>query len=243
MAGKRVFICAAQEDSAYREELIAALDAWEAPHTQLDVAPEPITTLPALTERAIRDCQVFLRLCTTNTKRSSVVTLATSDFLQPLKADRRRGRRQRRKLVNLILDPAYPLDDEERKTLYILTEGKARALWLEELATPVGVATLTQRVSRRALLGMGVGATLTLVSAGVAGALLYQQLQEPLPVSYKISGNPRVIFRLSDSPADSLGYARVMLDGPTIYAQPDLAPTDAQSEADSSVYILSANCA
>src|SRR5258708_40187940 len=28
---------------------------------------------------------------------------------------------------NLILDPAYPLDDEERKTIYILREGKARA--------------------------------------------------------------------------------------------------------------------
>jgi outer membrane protein assembly factor BamB len=242
MAGKRVFICAAPEDDGHREVIIAALDAWQAPHSELGVVPDGISSLPPAVERTIRDCQVFLRLCTTNTRGSGAVNLATQSFLQLLRADRQRGRRQRRRLVNLILDPSYPLDDEERKTLYITTEGKARALWLEELAAPVGVATLAQQVSRRAVLGMGVGATLTLASAGAAGVLLYQQRQPPpLPVRFKISGNPRYVFQLSESTASSVtaDYAVVLQDGATVYAQPTLVPTDTQPQADSSVFVLS----
>src|SRR5215470_6678595 len=109
MAGKRVFICAAPEDSGYYVELIAALDAWQAAHTELGIPPEPAFTLPPQIQQAISNCEVFLRLCTTHTKRSSAVNLATQYFSQLLAADRQRGKLQRRKLVNLILDPAYPL--------------------------------------------------------------------------------------------------------------------------------------
>ncbi|HEY7342830.1 MAG TPA: hypothetical protein VH591_18285, partial [Ktedonobacterales bacterium] len=227
MAGKQVFICAAAEDAGYYGELITALNAWEVPHTELGVVPNPVSSMPPAIESAIRDCEVFLRVCTAHTRQSNAVKLATDFFQQALERDRRRPR-QRRRLVNLILDPAYPLDDEERKTLYIMAPGKARALWLEELAVSVGAATLTQQLSRRAFFGMGVGAAVAVASAGVAGTLLVKQFRSqqppPLPVQQSISGNPRFDFNLIPEPLkDPSDPARVFQDGATIYAQPVLS--------------------
>ena len=248
MAGRKVFICAAAEDAGYYGEIITALNAWEAPHTELGVVPGPVSSIPPQIEAAIRDCEVFLRLCTVHTRQSSAVHLATGYFQQLLEQDRSKGRRQRRRLVNLILDPAYPLDDEERKTLYIMAPGKSRPLWLEELAVSVGAATIKQQISRRALFGMGVGGALTLASGGVAGTLLVQQFrlrpQPSLPLQESISGNPKFNFRFSDLDTKDIGEAaRVFRDGPTIYAQPalelDSFDVGKRTDPDNTVYVLS----
>jgi outer membrane protein assembly factor BamB len=246
MAGKRVFICAAAEDAGYYGELVTALNAWEVSHSELGIVPNPVTSMPPSIESAIRECEVFLRICTTHTRQSNAVKLATDFFQQLLEKSQRRGPRQRRRLVNLILDPAYPLDDEEKKTLYIMAPGKSRPLWLEELAVSVGAATLTQQLSRRALFGMGAGAAVAVASAGVAGTVLVQQFQRkqppPLPFQGAISGNPRFSFRLSDTKAAST-YAQVFQDGATVYAQPDLAVNNSTQGSvlpDSSVYVLRA---
>jgi outer membrane protein assembly factor BamB len=247
MAGRKVFICAAAEDAGYYEEIVTALNAWEVLHTELGVVPGPVAEMPPAIESAIRDCEVFLRLCTTYTRQSDAVNLATNYFQQRLQADRQKGR-QRRRLVNLILDPAYPLDEEEKKTLFIMAPGKSRALWLEELAVSVGAATLTQQLSRRALFGMGVGAALTVASAGVAGTLLVKQFQSqqppPLPLQESISGNPKFNFNLIPEPMknNASDPARVFQDGATIYAQPVLAFDSFDNltkVVDDTVYMLS----
>lgn len=246
MAGKKVFICAAAEDADYSREIITALNAWEVPHTELGVVPGPVTSLPPAMESAIRECEVFLRLCTTHTWQSDAVKLATDYFQQLLQADRTKGR-QRRRLVNLIRDPAYPLTDEEKRTLFIMAPGKSRPLWLEELAVSVGAATLAQQLSRRALFGMGAGAVLAVASSGVAGTLLFRQLQHqqapPLPLQESISGNPKLVFRFRDLDSKQIyGPARVFQDGVTIYAQPALGfdSFDKTTPApDNTVYILS----
>lgn len=250
MAGRKVFICAAAEDAGYYGELITALNAWEVPHTELGVVPGPVGTMPPFIEKAIRECEVFLRVCTIRTRQSNAVHLATGYFQQLLQQDRGKGR-QRRRLVNLILDPAYPLDDEEKKTLFITTMGKSRPLWLEELAVSVGAATIKQQISRRALFGMGVGGALTLASAGVVGTLLVQQYrlrpEPPLPEQESISGNPRFNFDLV--PQDVVqfeGPTRVFQDGATIFAQPTLTlhsfeapPNQPPPIPDNTVYALS----
>lgn len=248
MAGRQVFICAAAEDAGYYGELITALNAWEAPHTEMGVVPNPVSSMPPTIESEIRQCEVFLRVCTTHTRQSNAVKLATDFFQQALEKDRR-GPNQRRRLVNLILDPAYLLDDEEKKTLYIMAPGKSRPLWLEELAVSVGAATLTQQLSRRALFGMGAGAAVAVASAGVAGTLLVKQFrsQQPpaLPLQQSISGNPRFNFNLipepmKENPSDP---ARVFQDGSTIYAQPVLSYDTFDKLADvvdDTVYVLTA---
>lgn len=224
MARRPVFICAAAADAGYYQELIAALDAWEVPHQQLNASSDMLSALDPATVKAIDAAQVFLRVCTAHTPQSNTVYLATSYFQRILQKNR-----GKRRLVNLLLDPAYPLTEEEKKTLFIATPGKSRPLWLEELAVSVGAATLTQQLSRRALFGMGVGAVLTVASAGVGGTLLVQHYQRqqppPLPVQESISGNPRFnySFYFPDDPkSTSSEAARVFQDGETIFAQPAL---------------------
>jgi outer membrane protein assembly factor BamB len=225
MAGRPVFICASAADAGYYQELIAALDAWEVPHQQLNASSDMLSALDPVTVKAIDAAQVFLRVCTAHTPQSNTVYLATSYFQQMLQ--RNRGKRR---LVNLLLDPAYPLSEEEKKTLFITTPGKSRPLWLEELAVSVGAATLTQQLSRRALFGMGVGAGLTVASASAAGTLLVRQFHRqqpaPLPVQESISGNPRFTYSFFQEDPKSPGEpARVFQDGETIYAQPALTFT------------------
>src|SRR5215469_5107561 len=245
MAGRPVFICAAAVDARYYQELVAALDAWEVPHQQLNASSDMLSALDPATVKAIEAAQVFLRVCTAYTPRSHTVHLATSYFQQILQQNR-----GKRRLVNLILDPAYPLSAEEKKTLFIATPGKSRPLWLEELAVSVGAATLTQQLSRRALFGMGVGAVVTVASAGVGGTLLVQHLQRqqppPLPNQESISGNPRLDFSFfQDDPKSPGEAARVFQDGETIFAQPALGfdsfpPTStALYVPDPTVYTLS----
>jgi len=229
MAGNQVFICAAAEDAGYYGELITALNAWEVPHTEMGIVPNPVGSMPPTIESEILQCGVFLRVCTTHTRQSNAVKLATDHFQLQLQRDRSKGGRQRRRLVNLILDPAYLLDDEEKKTLYIMAPGKSRPLWLEELAISVGAATLTQQISRRALFGMGAGAAVAVASAGVAGTLLVKQRQSqqplPLPLQQSISGNPKFNFNLIPEPMKNSAFdpARVFQDGGTTYAQPVLS--------------------
>jgi outer membrane protein assembly factor BamB len=225
MAGRPVFICAAAADAGYYQELIAALDAWEVPHQQLNASSDMLSALDPATVKAIDAAQVFVRICTAHTPQSNTVYLATSYFQRILQKNR-----GKRRLVNLILDPAYPLSEEEKKTLFIATPGKSRPLWLEELAVSVGAATLTQQLSRRALFGMGVGAVLTVASASVGGTLLVRQLQSqqppPLPLQESISGNPRFNYSFyQDDPKSATVQeaARVFQDGETIFAQPALS--------------------
>lgn len=248
MAGKTVFVCAAAEDAEYSQEIITALNAWEVRHTELGIVPNPVTSIPASIEAAIGDCEVFLRLCTSHTRQSDAVNLATDSFQQLLKQDRRKGQPQRRKLVNLVLDPAYLLSEEEKQTLYIMAPGKARPLWLEELAVSVGAATLTQQLSRRALFGMGAGAAVAVASAGVAGTVLVRQFRaqqpQPLPVQESISGNPKFNFNLIQQPMKENAFdpARVFQDGATIYVQPVLKYDSFDKltkVVDDSVYVLS----
>jgi outer membrane protein assembly factor BamB len=222
MAGRPVFICAAAADVGFYQELVAALDAWEVPHQQLNASSDTLSALDPATVKAIDAAQVFLRLCTAHIPQSNTAHLATSYFQHLLQQNR-----DKRRLVNLILDPAYPLSEDDKKTLFIATQGKSRQLWLEELAVSVGAATLTQQISRRALFGMGVGAALTVASASVAGTLLVRQYQSqqpsPLGVQESISGNPRFNYAfLGEDPKSPGEPARVFQDGETIYAQPAL---------------------
>ncbi|MGH2516678.1 MAG: hypothetical protein ACRDHP_13575, partial [Ktedonobacterales bacterium] len=209
MAGKKVFVCFASEDSYRAAQVLAALDAWEVAYSSIDRLPPVNEQLAPATAQAIRSCDLFLRICTPMTNRYAAVALATDYFRQTLiegRRTKRRGPHPRRALINLILDPGYVNDPRDADRLYITTQEKDRARWLEELAVPLGVATLTQRVSRRALLGMGAGAVLALAAGSASGALFArnQQLQAaiaaPPPIT-RTSGQPRWTSTLGP-PAD-----------------------------------------
>lgn len=224
MAGKRTFVCFAAEDAFRAVPILAALAAWEVGHTALDAAAVVGNDLSAQTARAIAECEVFLRLCTGAIAASAPATAATDAFRQLLEEDRRRKRRTRRALINLILDPAYVNDPRDASRLYIATANKERALWLEELAIPLGVGTLAQRVSRRAVLGMGAGAALAVVASAGAGALLVRQQQaqafanQPVPLG-RLSGQPKFTYVLGQPTQDTLAIPWVASDGRQIYGR------------------------
>ncbi len=231
MAGKRVFLCYAPEDYERRVPVVAALDAWEVPHSGMDSAPLPWQEIPPAIGKAIEECEVFLRLCTPAISVSREATLATDYFRQLLEQDRRQRHRQhtKRVLVNLILDTNYRNDPRDVTRLYIATAGKERALWLEELAAPLGVATVAQRVSRRAVLGMGAGITVAVVASTGAGVLLEEQRQtqaaalaaaeKVLPVTQS-SGQPRWTAQLGTPDTGPLpdDIPLLALDGNSVYA-------------------------
>ncbi|PWT77756.1 MAG: hypothetical protein C5B60_02160 [Chloroflexi bacterium] len=178
MAGKKTFLCYAAEDEHQVPALAAALDAWDVSFHRLDPTEQPAEALRAETVNEIRDCEVYVRVCTSATRGSPQVVLADEIFLKLLETDRRFGNREKRKLVNLIFDSGYELNEQEKATLYIETARKARALWFEQLAVPLGVATLQQRISRRALVGTGIGASLAVAFGGSLAALLIAQQRQ-----------------------------------------------------------------
>ncbi len=188
MAGKKVFLCYALGDQSRVAPLLAACDAWAVTATQLNPAKQPPGQLLPETVRDIRASEVYLRLCTGATRGSPQVALADAAYRSLVDEDRRKGKANRRRLVNLILDKNYVPDQQDKATLYIDTANKTRARWLEELAIPLGVATLKQRISRRALVGMGVGLGLAVVSTGSAVAI-YAQQQEQQRAAQRIIPN------------------------------------------------------
>jgi len=204
MAGKKTFLCYAAEDEHRVPALLAALEAWDVSFHLLNPTQQPAHALQAETDNQIRDCEVYVRVCTSATRASPQIILADEIFLKLLEADRRQGNWEKRKLVNLIFDPAYPLDEQEKATLYIETSGKTRALWLEQLAVPLGVATLRQRISRRALVSTGIGASLAVAFGGTLYAvLLNQQRQQELsqrilPNANHVSGQPNWTIPVRD---------------------------------------------
>ena len=147
---------------------------------------------------------MFLRLCTTYTRQSNAVNLATNYFQQRLQADRAEGTSAAQAGQS---DPRPRLSAERRGEEDALHHGAGQ-----------GTPALARRVGRlgrrghahaadsagRALFGMGVGAAVAVASAGVAGTLLVKQFQSqqppPLPVQESISGNPKFNFNLIPEP-------------------------------------------
>jgi outer membrane protein assembly factor BamB len=225
MAGKKVFLALAAEDQYRLPALLAAFAAWGLSPAVLVPTLEPFGGLRPDTVRFIRSCDVYLRLCTGATRSSPQLALADATFRQVLAAENTQQGPAKRKFVNVILDPAYVPDAQDSATLFIDTAGKTRALWFEELAVPLGVATARQHISRRGLLGMGVGATLTMAAGGVAAATYIQQQREliagkqTVPNSKKSSGQARWTIPLGSFSAKSDVLTVLFDDSGSFYAE------------------------
>jgi outer membrane protein assembly factor BamB len=173
MAGKRVYISCASADALLLDMLSAALDAWEVPYDYLQQNELTVgAVLPEAVQNALRQAEVFLRLCTASTI-SSMSMAQELQFFNALEVeDRRAHRAEARTLANIILDPGYQREPFDAVTLFIDTAGKSRAYWLDELARPLGVATQARRLGRRSVIVLGLAGGVTALSAVSAGGLL-----------------------------------------------------------------------
>ncbi len=169
MAGKLVYVSFAPEDARDGDIVTAALDAWEVTYAQ---SPRHLGADDHLSDQqqaALRQCEVCLRLCSFATADSALMSAELRYFTELQAEDQHQRRRRQRALVNIILDTRYIRETFDKATLFIDTSQKTRALWLDELARAIGVATPARRISRRAALALGAASLVTLVSGGAAG--------------------------------------------------------------------------
>ncbi len=169
MAGKHVYVSYAPEDARDGEIVTAALDAWEVTYDQSASHLGAGDHLSDQQQAAIRECEVCLRLCSFATAASTLMYAELLYFTNLQAEEQHQRKRQQRTLVNIILDTRYIRETFDKATLFIDTSHKTRALWLDELARAIGVATPARRISRRAALALGAASLLTLVSGGAAG--------------------------------------------------------------------------
>lgn len=216
MAVKKVSISRATEDAALTEPLLAALDAWEVPYSTLDNMSSETAR-----QAAIRECSIFLRICTQNTQQSDHMRQELFLF-NALQADKRqRGHAERHTLINLILDAHYIREPFDSVTLFIDTEHKERAFWLNELASPLGVATQNRRLSRRSAIALAVAGAVTIIAGTTAGTFFVRNKNaadaanaaklQPYGPGDLLRGQPAWTVPISKTPVDPSKGAQISL--------------------------------
>ena len=119
MAGVgKVFISHAHEDNALCIPLMGALSAWEIDYFFDPSLPDPSHPMSSLTQRALIECHIFLRICTPYTQRSARMSQETAAF-RTLQAQESRSWQSRRALISIILDPGYEREPFDNATILI----------------------------------------------------------------------------------------------------------------------------
>src|SRR5262249_30128036 len=152
---------------------------------------DPSQPMSSLTQRALIECQVFLRICTPNAQRSARMSQETTAF-RTLQAQESRSGRGRRALINIILDPGYEREPFDNATILVDATNKPRFLWMGELARPLGISTAARRLSRRSALALSVTGAAALASATSAGVLFFSRPSTPKKQDFsRVSGQLR----------------------------------------------------
>jgi hypothetical protein len=172
----KVFVSYAPEDAQVCLPLFAALDAWEVDYHAAPAALDPAQQIPPAVQRDIAERDVYIRVCSPAAQHSVAMNLQVSVFRAMQAGERQRSRRANRALINLILVPGYVREPFDNATIFIDATNRPRQDWLNELGRALGVTLLRSRLSRRAVLGLGVAgvATVASLSAGSIFLLDYQ---------------------------------------------------------------------
>ncbi len=170
----RIFVSHTHADNARCEPLLIALDAWRVDYwydgQQLDAGQE----LSPRLQQAITQRDILLRVCTTNAPKSYWMNLERSAFNAQQYQQRQKGQsRAQRTSIDLVLDADYSSDSAERATVTINAVGRPETTWMAELAAALGVKLVARRgqLSRRAVVGLGAAAAVTVASLGAGAAI------------------------------------------------------------------------
>jgi outer membrane protein assembly factor BamB len=168
----KVFVSYAPEDAQVCLPLFAALDAWEVDYHAAPAALDLAQQIPPAVQRDIAERDVYIRVCSPAAQRSVAMNLQVSVFRAMQAGERQRSRRANRALMNLILVPGYVREPFDNATIFIDATNRPRQDWLNELGRALGVTLLRSRLSRRAVLGLGVAGAATLASLSAGGIFL-----------------------------------------------------------------------
>ncbi|WIG58429.1 MAG: hypothetical protein OJF49_001175 [Ktedonobacterales bacterium] len=185
MSGK-VFISHAREDFARCARLLKALDTWGVDYWYETMEHAAGQRLTEQAQMALSECDVFLRICTRDTKRSYWMGIEAGSFLSLQAEDHRKGQVDRRKLVNLVLDPAYVREPFDASATVIDATNTGWAGWVNELRRALSLPPLVdivavaqeinppqpEGISRRKAIGLAAAGAVVLAAAGAGGLAL-----------------------------------------------------------------------
>ena len=196
--GPRVFISHTQDDNERLAPLLHALSAWGAQIYFDQQTPMQGMPLSNMTQQAIAECTIFLRICSVESQKSYWANLEQGAFLSLQAEDFRAGRQGARMLVNLILDQGYVRQPFDSGALNIVAFKRPAAQWVNELRGVLGLPPLPardvpeigfdtkgrrapgeQRISRRKVLAGGATTIGILAVAGVTVDLLISRRAGP----------------------------------------------------------------
>jgi outer membrane protein assembly factor BamB len=196
----KVFVSYAPEDAQVCLPLFAALDAWEVDYHAALAALDPAQQIPPTVQRDIAERDVYIRVCSPAAQHSVAMNLQVSVFRAMQAGERQRSRRANRALINLILVPGYQREPFDNATLFIDATNRPRQDWLNELGRALGVTLLLSRLSRRAVLGLGVAGVATVASLSAGGIFLldYQTRTQrpkltPGQIAWKKKGSDKAL--------------------------------------------------
>ncbi|MGZ3675705.1 MAG: outer membrane protein assembly factor BamB family protein, partial [Ktedonobacterales bacterium] len=213
----RVFISHSHDDNARCAPLLAAMDAWGVNYWfDTEGGLSAGQHLTERVQRAMAERDVFLRICTGATQQSFWMNLETNAFRGLIAEEQRKGRGSKRVLINLILSGDYTREPFDNATLFIDAASRPQQEWLDELARALGVSTPAgqQKVSRRAVLGYGVAAAVTIGSTAAAGALFIENRRSAVSITYAPG---KVVWRIDGISFKKDVPAWPLVDGDTLY--------------------------
>jgi outer membrane protein assembly factor BamB len=215
----KVFISHTHEDNAECASVLAALDAWQVDYwfdlAQLSAGLELLEHI----QRGLRDRDIFIRICTPATLAS-----AWTAQEQMLARTMRAPNRGLRRMINLIVKPGYIVQPDEGHDITIDATSQPEVVWMRRLREALEIPSRERRVSRRAVLSVGVTSLAAIGGLGLAGKLLFFTPPEPnryLPIGHEptstpLPGTSRIRWRFSIYPQPLGTRTSIALAGQTI---------------------------
>jgi outer membrane protein assembly factor BamB len=215
----KVFVSHTHEDNAACAPVLAALDAWQVDYwfdtAQLSAGLELLDNI----QRGLQGRDVYLRICTPAANASPWMAQE-----QKLARTLRAPSGGPRRMIDLIVKPGYAVSAEEAHDLVINTMQLPQVEWLRQLREALEIPSRERRVSRRAVLGVGITSLAALGGMGVAGKLLFFTPPAPnlfLPIGHQptataLSGASRIRWTFSLYPQPFGSTTSVFLAGQTL---------------------------
>ncbi|HEX6540504.1 MAG TPA: PQQ-binding-like beta-propeller repeat protein, partial [Ktedonobacterales bacterium] len=218
----KVFVSHTHEDNAACAPVVAALDAWQVDYWFDTAQLSPGLELFGNIQRGLQERDIFVRICSPAANASPWMA-EEQKLARTLRAPNRRQRR----MIDLIVKPGYVVSAEEMQAhdRVIDTTRLSQVEWLRQLRETLGVPSRERRVSRRAVLGIGLTSLAALGGTGFAGKLMFFTPPSPnlyLPKGYQptptaLPGASRIrwTFSLYPQPYGALATS-VVLAGKTL---------------------------
>ena len=215
----KVFVSHTHEDNTVCAPLLAALDAWQVDYwfdtAQLSAGLELLDNI----QRGLVERDIFICICTPAASAS-----VWMDRERQLARTLRAPNRSQRFIIDLIMKPGYVTSDGDARDLVIDATHQPEVTWLRKLREALEIPSRERRVSRRAVLGVGVTSLAALGGMGLAGKLLFftppsPNLYQPIghqPTATALPGASRVRWTFSIYPQPFGGTSHVVEAGQTL---------------------------